>query len=113
LTYVIALFFVAATAIKFANDERNLLAFSSQYGVIAICQLNPEAKVVAKLEGHTGAVTGTENLMFDVLKLGALVFKKLFVMFGLILFVFFYKVKLVSGVLTRNHDFSCKNDVAK
>lgn len=49
---------MTATTIKFANDERHLLAYSSMAGVIAICKTRPTPGVIRLLEGHTGGVTG-------------------------------------------------------
>lgn len=47
------------TRIKFAHDDRDLIAFSSLDGKISICSaLNPP-RLLRSLEGHTGAVTGT------------------------------------------------------
>ncbi|CAK8678288.1 unnamed protein product [Clavelina lepadiformis] len=47
----------AATAVKFANDEKNLLAYSSMDGNICICEICPEPKITATLSGHTDGVT--------------------------------------------------------
>nr|CAB3267683.1 WD repeat-containing protein 13-like [Phallusia mammillata] len=47
----------AATSVKFANDERSLLAYSSMSGVISICELQPEPVVKVTLRGHLDGVT--------------------------------------------------------
>nr|XP_018669266.1 WD repeat-containing protein 13-like [Ciona intestinalis] len=46
-----------ATSIKFANDEKNLLAYSSMDGTISICQLVPKPTVLVTLKGHNDGVT--------------------------------------------------------
>uniref|UniRef100_H2ZHU8 Uncharacterized protein n=1 Tax=Ciona savignyi TaxID=51511 RepID=H2ZHU8_CIOSA len=46
-----------ATCVKFANDEKNLLAYSSMDGRIAICQLSPQPSVLVTLVGHSDGVS--------------------------------------------------------
>ncbi|XP_076345258.1 WD repeat-containing protein 13-like isoform X2 [Tachypleus tridentatus] len=51
----------AVTAVKFANNDKSLLACSSLDGNLSICQLTPPpATVVYLLKGHTDGVTGFE-----------------------------------------------------
>ena len=53
--------FAAVTCVKFANDEKYLLAFSSASGRIAICSLHPSPRVIRKLDRHMNEVTGQFN----------------------------------------------------
>lgn len=50
--------FHLVTTVKFANDDKNRLAFSSLDGSVSVCQLYPSAEVKVTLRGHSAGVTG-------------------------------------------------------
>ncbi|XP_037074272.1 WD repeat-containing protein 13-like isoform X2 [Pollicipes pollicipes] len=50
----------AVTCVRFAHDERSLLAFGSLDGRVSVCDLDAEDKVKHLLTGHTDGVTGLE-----------------------------------------------------
>lgn len=55
----IKLLFFVVTAIKFAHDDKYLLACSSTDGTLSVCALVPSPPSVScTLRGHTAAVTG-------------------------------------------------------
>lgn len=50
----------AVTNIKFANNDKSLLATCSLDGSLVICQLIPSpATIIYKLQGHTSGINGT------------------------------------------------------
>ena len=63
----IKLLFFVVTAIKFAHDDKYLLACSSTDGTLSVCALVPSPPSVScTLRGHTAAVTGRYKQFLDV-----------------------------------------------
>lgn len=48
------------TLVKFGNNEKNILAFSSQDGNISICAGLTQPRLLRSLQGHSEPVTGTK-----------------------------------------------------
>lgn len=48
----------AVVQIKFANEDKNLIAFSSLDGKISICNALYSPRLIRNLDGHTAAITG-------------------------------------------------------
>lgn len=53
------------TSVKFANDEKSLLAYSSMNGLICICRIHPDPVISVTLHGHLDGVTGRSKIVFD------------------------------------------------
>ncbi|XP_077973042.1 WD repeat-containing protein 13-like [Styela clava] len=45
------------TTIKFANDDKNRIAFASADGMLSVCHLQPKPEVEVTLKGHTSEIT--------------------------------------------------------
>ena len=43
---------------KFANNDKNMFAYSSMSGSLFICEINPVPKVLHRLDKHDEGVSG-------------------------------------------------------
>lgn len=69
IIYLIYLFIIfvkiSVTAVRFANNDKSLIACSSLDGKLSICQLTPSpASVLYLLNGHKAGITGNVDFLW-------------------------------------------------
>lgn len=62
---------ISVTAVRFANNDKSLIACSSLDGKLSICQLTPSpASVLYLLNGHKAGITGN-GVFYELLVLNS------------------------------------------